>query len=290
GLADPVLPAWHLLLLQPGGPGTPATLLTLGLLLAALGGLLRTRRARVAAAGWGLALLGLAAALVLARTSVDGVPVWPGVPLDLAAAGMLMAALVGGEGLQESLSRSSFGGRQLAAVGVVVLAVLVPLVSAVDGVRRGAGGPLERSTQAALPAFAEAELRAAPGSRALLLAARADGSVAYSVTGADGPRLGDRPVRLDDEVADLLTGRGGPAAEAVAAQGIAFVRADQDVPALDAQPGLARQPGETPLWRVLPPVRPAPEPDPSGLPLWLQAVALLTAAVFAGPGARGRKR
>lgn len=289
GLADPVLPAWHLLLVQPGGPGTPFVLATAGLLLAALGGLLRTRRARVSAAGWGLALLGLAAALLLARTTVDGVPVWPGVPLDVAAAGLLLAALVGGEGLQESLSRSSFGGRQLAAVAVVLLAALVPVVSALDWVRRGADGPVDRTRADALPAFALAELAARPGTRALLLAPRPDGSVAYSVTGAAGPRLGDRPIHLDDVVADLLAVRGGPAAEAAAAQGIAFVRATREVPALDAQPGLARQPGTAPLWRVVPPVVAAPPADPVGLPLWLQGVAVLVAAVLAGPGARGRQ-
>lgn len=286
GLADPVLPAWHLLLLQPGGPGTPATLTAVGVVLAALGGLLRTRRARVAAAGWGLALLGLAAALLLARTTVDGVPVWPGVALDVAAAGLLLAALVGGEGLQERLSRSSFGARQLAAVAVVVLAALVPLVSALDWARRGADGPVERTRREALPAFARAELAARPGTRALLLTPRPDGAVAYSVTGADGPQLGTRPVRLDDVVADLLAARGAPAVEAAAAQGIAFVRATQGLPALDAQPGLARQPGPMPLWRVVLPVVPAPRPDPAGLPLWLQGAAVLTAAVLAGPGAR----
>ncbi len=284
-LADPALPAWHLLLLQPGGPGTPATWLAVGVLLAGLGGLLRARRARVAAAGWGLALLGLAAALVLARTTVDGVPVWPGVPLDLAAAGLLLAALIGGEGLQQGLSRASFGARQLAAVGVVAVAVLAPVAGGLDWIRRGADGPVERTDRQPLPAFVQAELRAQPGTRALLLSTRRDGVVAYRVVGPDGPRLGSRPVRLDDLVADLLTSQGATAAEAAAAQGITFVLAGDDLPALDAQPGLSRQPGDTPLWRVAARPTPARDADPAGLPLWLQAVALSVAAVLAGPGA-----
>jgi hypothetical protein len=287
GLAE-TLPAWHLLLVQPGGPGTPPALLTLGLLLAALAGLLRTRRARVAAAGWGLALLGLAAALVLARTSTAGEPVWPGLPLDVTAAGLLLSALVGAEGLQESLSRASFGARQLAAVAVVVLAAAVPLACAVDWVRRGADGPVHRTARDVLPAFVAAELVARPGSRALLLTPRADGAVAYAVTGASGPRLGDRPVRLDGVVADLLAPRGTAAAEAAAQQGIAFISSRSSLAALDAQPGLERQPGERPLWRVVPPARPVPPEDPAGLPLPLQALAVLVVAVLAGPGAAPR--
>ncbi len=196
-LADPVLASWDLLLLQPGGPGTPALLTTLGLLLAALGGLLRARRAPVAAAGWSLGLLGLAVALVLARARVDDAPVWPGVALDLAAAGLLLAALIGAEGLQQSLTRSAFGWRQLSAVLVVLAAASVPMAAAITWVARGADDPLQREERTLLPAFAQAELAAAPGLRALLLTERPDGSVGYAVFGADGPLLGSPVAEMD---------------------------------------------------------------------------------------------
>lgn len=295
-LADPLLPAWHLLLLQPGGPGTPALLLTLPLLLAALGGLLRTRRAPLAAAGWGVALVGLLAAGALARTTVDEVPVWPGVPLQLAAAGMLLAALVGAEGLQGSLARSSFGWRQLTAVAVVVAAAAFPAAAAAEWVERGAGKPLQRAAPDVLPAFAAAELAADPGRRALLLSAESDGSIRYAVSDAAGMRLGDAPAAVDAPVADLLSPNGTAAAAAVADQGIVFVALAGDSAAatavLDAQPGLDRQPVESPaLWRVVAATRPAPEaPDRlGGLALAAQAIAFLVAAVLAGPGAAPRR-
>lgn len=290
GLADPVLPAWHLLLLSPGGPGTAPLLLTLPLLLAALGGLLRTRRAPAAAAGWGLALLGLAAATALARTDVDGAGIWPGVPLDLAAAGMLLAALIGAEGLQGSLARSTFGWRQLSATMLVVAAAAVPLLAAADWVRRGADGPVQRTDPQPLPAYAVAELMAAPQQRALLLAERSDGVVTYAVSDAAGPRLGDPEPTLDAVVRDLLTPRGTPAAAAAARAGVVLVAAPGEgdlAEALDAQPGLDRQSGEgPPVWRVVPPAAPTPaRPDRLGpLALALQALAVLVAGILAGPG------
>jgi GT2 family glycosyltransferase len=299
-LAEPALPAWHLLLLNPGGPGTPALIAALGLLLAALGGLLRTRRAPVVAAGWGLALLGLAVALLLARLRVDGLPLWPGVPLDLAAAGMLLAALVGAEGLQQSLTRSSFGWRQLAVVLTVGAAVAVPVVCAGAWLARGADGPLQRAQRDLLPAFVRAELEAAPGRRALLLGERPEGaagySVGYAVSGAPGPLLGDRPVRMDEQVAAVLSVPDPDAAAGLAARGVLFVALDGDPAgaaalALDAQPGLTRQPAAPPaLWRVEPAAAPVAEPEaPTRLPLLLQVGALLVVGVLAGPGARPRQ-
>jgi GT2 family glycosyltransferase len=263
-LVEPVLPAEHLLLLSPGGPGLPALGVTAGLLLAALGGLLRTRGARTAAAGWGLALVGLAAALALSRTPVAGLPVWPGVPLDLAAAGMLLAALVAARDLRGGLGRSAFGWRQLVAVLVVVAAAAVPVLCAAGWVLRGADDPLRRGEATPLPPFALAELAAATGLRALLLTERPDGTVGYTLTGPQGPRLGDAATRpepeqrqlLDEAVGELLAPRGTRPVSELATRAVRFVALTGDpggpvATALDAQPGLAREPGQ-PLWRVLP--------------------------------------
>ena len=300
GLADAALPAWHLLLLQPGGPGTPALLVAAPLVLAALAGLLPDSRPRLAAAGWGLALVGLAAAVLLSRSTSGGEVVWPGVPLDLAAAGLLLAAVAGADGLGERLARASFGWRQLTAVLVVVAAAAVPVVSALDWVRRGADGPVQRVDSALLPAYLRAELAADPGRRALVLAPRPDGSVGFAVTGPDGPRLdaprldgADDPARdLAGAVAALLTPTPSTAADALADSGIRVVALAGGSPAaLDVQPGLAREPGERPaLWRVLPEGRPAPAPPSAGrVGVALQALLLLAAAVLSGPGLRPRR-
>jgi GT2 family glycosyltransferase len=316
-LVDPALPAWHLLLLSPGGPGLPAVLTTSGLVLAALAGLLRQRRARLAAGGWALALGGLATALVLSRTSADGAGVWPAVPLDLAAAGLLASALVAAEGVRERLARSTFGWRQLTAVALVVAAAAVPVLAAASWVARGADGPLRRTAVQALPAFARAELAATPGARALVLAPRTDGAVAYALGGAHGVRLGDadrgaagaQRAGMDALVADLLRPRGTDPAAGLAARSIRFVALPTAQPlpvpvtqALDAQPGLDREGGAL-LWRVratdsatdsrmgsAASAAPAAQDGGRRRGLLLQAVLLLAVVVLAAPGGPARRR
>lgn len=295
GLADAALPVWHLLLLQPGGPGAPGLLLTAPLVLAALAGLLTDARPRLAAAGWGLGLVGLTAAVLLSRSTSRGELVWPGIPLDIAAAGLLLAVVAGADGLRERLARTSFGWRQLTAVLLVVAAALVPVASALDWVRRGADGPVQRVDRALLPVYLRAELAAAPGALALVLAPRPDGAIGWAVTGPDGPRLDDTrepPLDLADDVAALLAPTPSTAAEALAGRGIRVVALTGGAPdALDAQPGLAREPGERPaLWRVMPEGRPAPPlRSADRVAVALQALLLLTTAVLAGPGLRPRR-
>ncbi len=276
-LVDRALPAWHLPLLAPGGAGLPAVWLTTGLLLAALGGLVRLRRRRLAQAAWATAGLGLLAALALTRTAtaVPGTALtlagWPGVALQVAAAGMLLAALVGADGVRTQLARSSFGPRQLAAVVLAVLAALTPVLAAVGWVARGADGPLRRGVTAGLPAFARADLEADPGLRVLLLRADGAGRLDYSLTGTDGALLGSTEVPpapaqarlLDDVVADLVTPSGSDAADGLATRAVRYVglragpAAGPLVPVLDAQPGLTRRAsGDVLLWQVVPPSAP----------------------------------
>ena len=97
GLAAPDLPAKSLLLLSPGGPGLPPYWVSAALVLAGLAALLASRRLKLVMSGWIVALLGFAAALLASRVTVvaaSGQPVsaWPGVPLAVAAAGLLLAA------------------------------------------------------------------------------------------------------------------------------------------------------------------------------------------------------
>jgi GT2 family glycosyltransferase len=269
-LADPALPAWQLPLLVPGGAGLPPAWVTGGLLVAALAGLVRAARRSAAIAGWTCALAGLALALVLARTEAQvpasgaDVPVWPGVPLQVAAAGLLVAALVAGDGVRTRLARSSFGWRQVTAMLVGLAAVLTPVLGAAHWVFRGADDPLERAAPTVLPAFVPAELAAEPGLRVLALDPHADGTVGYELaTGAYAP-LGTADLapragqlaQLDEAVADLLSPRGSDAAAALATRAVRYVSLPRDATSvaavLDAQPGLVRRSDEPVLlWEVV---------------------------------------
>lgn len=267
--ADAELPAWHLLLLSPGGPGLPSALLGAGLLLAALGGTVRERYRTLALAAWSVGLVGLVAAGVLARAEVAGRGVWPGIPLQLTGLAVVVAALVAGNGIRDRLSGYSFGWRQLTAGLVVVLAAALPVAAALGWVIRGADDPLQRDSRQLLPAFARAELEANPGLRALALVPRADGRFGYVLMRGTAPGLetgglsapqGERD-RLSRVVADLLSPRGSDAAEALSTRAVRYVALregpgrDAAVQALDAQPGLVRRSaGVVDLWRVVAPV------------------------------------
>jgi hypothetical protein len=266
--ADADLPGWHLLLLSPGGPGLPFALLALGVLLAGLGGLVRLSFRRLALASWGVALIGLAVAGVLARLQVSHRAVWPGVPLQVTGLALLVAALVAGHGVRRQLAGHSFGWRQLTASLIAVLAAAAPVLAAASWVVRGADDPLRRGGTHVLPAFAAADIDDTPGIRALTLRPRADGRLGYAVTRGAAPTLADDGLRavpsqraaLDRIVADLASPRGSDAAEALATRAIRYVAlqpgpgSDLVLEALDAQPGLVRRTsGQVDLWRVVAP-------------------------------------
>jgi len=245
------------LLLAPTG-----TWLAVGLVLAALASLLRRTRHAHLLAGWALALGGLVLATLLDRTGHA-----VGLGLQLAAAGMLGAVLVGADGLPERLAQRSFGWRQIAAVGLVVTAVATPLLAAISWLADGADDPLRRGVRPVLPAFARAELAAEPGLRLLVVRAGRR-EISYDVTTAGGARLGDADTptapaqqrALDEVVSDLLTARGTDAADALATRAVRYValvansRSGPAASALDAQPGLTRRAsGDVLLWRVVAP-------------------------------------
>jgi hypothetical protein len=191
---------------------------------------------------------------------------------------LLTSALVAAHGVRTRLTRSSFGWRQLTAAVIAVAALTGPVVAAAAWMVRGADGPVHRDSGTRLPPFAQAELEASPGLRALLLQPRPDGRLGYDLAGADGSGLelvGIRPTAgqrraLDDVVADLASPRGSDAAEALSTRAVRYVavqpgpRTAALVDVLDAQPGLVRRSsGAIDLWQVLAPaarlsVLPAP--------------------------------
>ncbi len=265
--------ALDLILLRPGGPGQPWPWVTAGLLLAALGALVR-RDVRAPATAWLVAGL----AWVISVFSVRGVGPLPeayaGPLLSVAAAALLVAALSAAAGAREQLAAADFSWRQPVAVVIAVLAGLLPLVSAASWVRRGAADPLDRRPVEALPAVVRSEAGAQPGLRVLWLApgggtgADPGSRVRFALTPIDGLSLTtlgapvDGPTYdlLERLVADLASQRGSDAAEALSTFAIRYVAVERPVDptiaaALDTQSGLSRVPyvGAVQLWRTIAP-------------------------------------
>jgi GT2 family glycosyltransferase len=271
GLTDGHLPAASFLLLHPGGPGMYPLLITTGLLLGALAGLLRRDRRRVVLAGWCAAGVALVAALVQTRMTVSAptlearVPAWSGPVLLLAGAGLIVAAAVGAEGARARLAAIDFGWRQPTALLLTVVTGLVPVVAGAWWVVTGASDPLGRRDPVLLPAFIAAEGAEADQPRTLVLRPRGAHRLSFALLRADGPRLGDAETStavdegtgLDSAVADLSSGRGGDAAAALLPFGVRFVLMtsplNRDLARdIDAVPGLARVSGPegSLVWRV----------------------------------------
>ena len=257
-LGNDPLTAADALLLSPDG----RQVLVAALGAAALAALLRRDRQSAALAGWALALTGLATATLLSRSGYE-----PRTALQVAAAGLLLAALVGADRLRTRLAARSFGWRQAVAAVLVAAAGLLPVVSTLAWVHDGADDPLRRGVRPVLPAFARAELAPTPGLRVLVVRP-AGGRVDYDLTTARGAVLGDADTppsadqqeQLDGVVADLLAARGSDAAEALATRSVGYVAvpagrgSDRLAAVLDLQPGLTRRAtGEVLLWHVVAP-------------------------------------
>lgn len=196
GLAEPRLDPLAVLLWHPGGPAATPVLLGAGVLLAALGALLRPDRRVAVALAWAAVATGWVAGLLVSRATVlvPGtelhVPAWPGVPTALVALGAVAAAVVGAEGLRDRLSGTSFGWRQPAAVLLLVAAGVAPLLAGGWWLADGAEDPLHRSAAQPLPAFVAADAATAQAPRALVLRGHGD-RLTYALLDATGPRLGD---------------------------------------------------------------------------------------------------
>jgi len=274
GLVDPRLHPAAVFLVHPGGPGMYPLVFTAGLLLAALSALLRPDRRRLVVAGWATALVGIGAGVAVSHVRFDAasmagtVPGWPGPATLLAGAGLVLAAAVGADGARARIARSSFGWRQVVAVGVTVLAAAVPILAASSWALQGADDPVQRRDPVLLPAFVAAEGDQPSRPRTLVLRRLDAGRLSYALLRADGPRLGDADTEvvgassgldtgLGEAVADLASGRGGDAAADLLPYGVRFVLLGRPVDdrlagAIDAVPGLVRlsSPDRSALWKV----------------------------------------
>jgi GT2 family glycosyltransferase len=112
--------------------------------VAALAAVLRVRRLRAVQAGWAVAVVGLAAALLAARADVavgDAVGAapgawvvvggWAGAGTSLVLLGLLLAVVAATDGLRVRLSAVPFGWRQVGASVLTVALVVAPAANAV---------------------------------------------------------------------------------------------------------------------------------------------------------------
>jgi GT2 family glycosyltransferase len=235
GLATPGLPARSLLLLSPGGPGVPVYWVTGGILVAALAALLAGRRRVAVLAGWGAALVGLAAAVassravVLAPGATLPLPAWPGPALAVAAIGLLVAAVTAADSVPQLLRRvpgqaSWQSGLSRAPVAVLLLVALsAPVLAAAFWVTNGAGNPLTVVRRQVVPVLVAVSSNSGLRLRTLVLR-QSDGHISYTVLRGAGPSLGEPdlapdPVTgkaLDLAVATLVAPSGGDAADQAA--------------------------------------------------------------------------
>ncbi|TDC70107.1 glycosyltransferase [Actinomadura sp. GC306] len=256
--------AADLLLLDPGGPGTPARWALAGLFAVAVCALPLRRRRNAVLAGWLLAIFGLLVATLASAATVtkgaDAAPAWPGVALLFAGAGVLFAATAAVLRATEALA-SDHRLHRAGGAAVALAALSAPVLAAGFWVAGGAGGPLTEVDPDTVPAF----VHAPGGVRTLVLSKEPAGRVSYTVLRDAGPRIGEAEVmsggpardRLDGLVAGLVAGQEGDAGPALTRMGVQYIvvpypRTDPTTKALDAAPELMRlsRTGTFAVWRL----------------------------------------
>ncbi|MFD0150263.1 glycosyltransferase [Streptomyces sp. NPDC055721] len=254
--------ALDLLATSPGGPGTTGGLLLIGLVLAALAGLLREERRFAVLVAWAAALAGLLFAVL--SNGADGTG-WAGPATLVYGAALIAAGMIGAEGGRTRVAAHGFGWRQPVAALIALACAAGPAVAAVGWMIGGADGPLTRRDPVQVPAFVAEESGTRDQPRTLVLGGTSPGEVAYSLVRGSGARLGDGELstaaetdpRLDQVVAHLVAGSGADQTEELSGYAIRYVLVRDGAPrqmsrVLDATPGLSRlsQLDGSALWRV----------------------------------------
>gem|GEM_PF-129524 len=289
GLAARDLPAKSLLLLSPGGPGLPPYWVSAALVLAGLAALLVPRRLKLVMSGWTIALLGFAAALLASRvvvTAPGGQPVsaWPGVPLAVAAAGLLLAAAAAadsalhptpaagraGSAPGRSAARRLPSARNFPVAILGLVACAAPALAAAYWLVHGVTGPIGAASGETVPPAVSTTAGAGRQLRTLVLTSSGQaGSVSFLLLRGSSPELSYPDVSQDPSaqaalnkaVAALVAPGGGEAvdqSQQLARFDIGFVliRAPIDarlVSALDGVSGLSKvtmSPPKFDLWRL----------------------------------------
>ena len=227
---DPVA----ILLMRPGGPGMSPWWLSAAVLVAGIAAPFLVGRRALVASGWVVAIVGMLTAVAVTSVEVTGAdgqaaPPWPGVPLAVAALGVLAAAAAGGDQLRGFAART--GWRRGAARGLVLAAGVAPALAAAGWAAGGVQGPLSRDNAQMLPAFVVASSDNGARTRTLVLRRDQDGRIAYAVLrggpapfgSSELPPPDETKYRFDRIVSGLTSGRGGGDADDLAAFAVRYV-------------------------------------------------------------------
>ncbi|MFE2289099.1 glycosyltransferase family 2 protein [Streptomyces sp. NPDC059443] len=251
--------ALDLLGISPGGPRTAGGLILIGIVLAALGALLRTDRQFAVRTAWAAALAALVLAVLVNRTT------WAGPATLVYGLALLAAAAIGADGAKERVAARSFGWRQPLAALIALAAAAGPLIGAAGWMLSGAAGPLERRDPVQVPAFVAEESGTRDQARTLVIGATSPAALSYSLVRGSGGRLGDAELaaqagsdsRLDKVVSSLVAGSGADQTDQLGGFAIRYVLVRDGAPqqigrVLDATPGLSRlsKLEGSALWRV----------------------------------------
>ncbi|MDT0301588.1 glycosyltransferase family 2 protein [Streptomonospora wellingtoniae] len=261
-LSSPPPSAEQLLMLSPGGPGSPPVWVTAGFLAAALFALLLLRYRMQIAVGWSVALFGILVAIVISRVPVEpwyggpSAPAWPGVALAFAATAMLLSAATTARSF--GVMWSMGGPRRAFVACAAALALTTPVCAAGVWMWNGAQGPLTGQGGPGIPGMLSAVSSDARDARTLVVSPGSEGPVRYAVLRGREPRIGEGQIpaaegigdALDATAAGLVAGQGGDQAKELARLGIGYVlmprppesddASTTPVDTLDGVPGVSR--------------------------------------------------
>ncbi|RJS46626.1 glycosyltransferase [Nocardioides cavernaquae] len=308
GRLAPTPGPWDLMSGRLGGIGAPHWFGAL-LIIPGVVALLRSRTQVPVLACWILIAVAAVVAAVLSRVTVElpAGPVRPGLGfLVVVIQGALVtAAVVAAQGLRPTLERRSLSWQQVAGVGALVAAVLVPLGGLGWWVVSG-DDELHRPQASDVPAYMIQAAEDGLGHGVLLIRGDVPRGLTWEVHRGDGVTLGEDEVlaltgpdaRVDKAVADLVSRPTPEVLATLTREGIDYVllpapASTQVAATLDAADGLAQASAtdrRTRAWQLTE-VASGDAIARSG-PTWhgvlvaLQLLAVLVVAVLCGPTRR----